>query len=139
MEQDLAFSKEYLLRHGCTCVLCKGEHLESSHQRGVRPLLTLLESGSDYRGFSAADKVVGRATAFLYRLLGVTQVHALVLSRPALTVLQAGNIRVSCDTLVEGIRNRDNTGPCPMEHATMDIHDPAQALQAIREALEKLR
>lgn len=139
MYRDLEKAKTYLKKEDCTCVLCLGDTLFSSRDRGVRPLLTFLESGNDFTGFSAADKVVGKATAFLYCLLGVRALHAGVLSDAAAEVLTQANIPFSCDNRVSAIRNRDNTGPCPMEQATKDISDPLLALAAIRSTLEALQ
>ena len=139
MDRELALAKEYLDEEDCTCVLYKSGTLLSSNHRGVRPLLDFLDSGRDLRGFCAADKVVGKATAFLYCLLGVRAVHARVMSLPAVRVLVSFGISVSSDELTDGIRNRAGTGPCPMEQATKDIDDPREALEAIRKTLESLK
>ena len=136
---DLESARSLLEKGNCTCVLCRDGSTVTDSRRGVRPLLELLESETDFHGYSAADKVVGRAAALLYRLLGVREVYAAVISRGALEVLEAGNIAVCYDSLTDGIINRAGTGPCPMEAATRDITDPAQAPAAIRLALEKLR
>lgn len=132
---DLENAKKILSDGSYTCVLCKGKDTVSSSFRGVKPLLDLLDSGKDFSGYSAADKVVGRATAFLYCLLGVTAVHAQVLSKPALQVLENARIAITWDALVDGIRNRENTGPCPMEYATRNSQTPVEALAAIRQTL----
>lgn len=139
MTNDLGRAIAYLKAKDCTCVLCREELLYNSHHRGVRPLLDFLDSGNDFTGFSAADKVVGKATAFLYCLLGVRAVHAQVLSDAAAKVFTRYGIAFSCDSRVPAIRNRENTGPCPMEHATKDMEDPRQALAAIRETLRILQ
>ena len=136
---DLEQAIRLLKAEQYTCVLFWGDTHYSSRQRGVRPLLDFLDSGEDFAGFSAADKVVGKATAFLYCLLGVTAVHAGVLSDSAAQVLADAKIAFSCDRQVSGIRNRDNTGPCPMETATKDLTDPRQALAAIRNTLKALQ
>ena len=115
-----------------TCVVCKEDVLYTTSRRGVAPLLDWLDSGTDLTGFSAADRVVGRGAAFLYCLLGVKEVYARVMSRPALEVLGSYGITAGADTLVEGIINRAGTGPCPFEAAVMDIPDAETALNAIR-------
>lgn len=122
-----------------TCVVCKEATLYTTTQRGVAPLLNWLDSGTDLSGFSAADRVVGRGAAFLYCLLGVKEVHAKVMSKPALEVLQAYGIRAGADVFVEGIRNRTDTGPCPFEAAVMDIQDAPSALTAIRHKRSQLQ
>ncbi len=139
MLTDVSKAKALLSQENCTCVLCRGDSVFLSHHRGVKPLLDFLESGDDFRGFSAADKVVGKATAFLYCLLGVTALHAQVLSQPAMQVLEDHNIVFTYDRLVAGIRNRDNTGPCPMEKATSQVTTAQQALTAIGQALRDLQ
>lgn len=136
---DLQTARQRLQAEGFTCVLCKEGQFHTSTQRGVAPLLQLLDTGTRVEGFSAADRVVGKATAFLYVLLGVRQVHALVMSKPAAQVLQTYGIAASWDTLVEGIVNRQKDGPCPMEAATLEVTDPHAALEAVRRTLERLR
>lgn len=139
MTADLDNARALLASSGCTCVLCNGEQIYTSTQRGVAPLLAWLEEGVDLQGFSAADKVVGKAAALLYCLLGVKAVYAPVMSKAALEVLTAHNITALCDQQPDGIVNRRKDGPCPMEAATKDISDPQLAPQAIREALKVLQ
>ena len=129
---DLEKAKALLSGGGYTCVLCRGDAVHTATARGVRPLVDWLDSGLDLAGFSAADKVVGRATAFLYVLLGVRAVHSLVMSTPARKALEEGGIAASCDREVAGIINRRGDGPCPFEEAVLDIREPAEALTAIR-------
>ena len=129
---DLQRAKVLLTGGGYTCVLCRGDTIHTATQRGVKPLVDWLDSGLCLRDFSAADKVVGRATAFLYVLLGVRAVHSLVMSTPAREVLTANGIAASFDREVPGIINRRGDGPCPFEEAVLDITDPAEALTAIR-------
>ena len=138
MNTDLQTAKNMLSTGEYTCVLCRDGAVFSSQARGVKPLLTWLEQGNILPGFSAADKVVGRATAYLYCMLGATVVYAGVMSRSALAVLSAHGIEAKWDHLADHIRNRDNTGMCPMEQATLDCTTPAQALDAIRETLKRL-
>ena len=136
---DVQKAKAHLIVGNYTCVLCKGNEIFTSNHRGVKPLLDFLNSNNDFSSFSAADKVVGKATAFLYCLLGIKVLYAQVLSIPAKEVLKTWGIQVSYDALVPGIRNRENTGPCPMEYATRECQTPEQALTAIQKTLKDLQ
>lgn len=127
-----------LREEGFTCVLCSGDQVLTSRLRGVKPLLTWLDEGLDLKGFTAADKVVGKAAAFLYVLLGVKEVYAQVMSQPAKAVLEAHGIPNGCEEEVPAIRNRTNTGFCPMETAVWEISDPQEALTAIRQKAKEL-
>ena len=123
---------------GHTCVLTDGERVYTSRLRGVKPLVQFLESGTIPPSLSAADKVVGKATAYLYVLLKIRTLYAQVISEPAISVLQAHGIEVQYGTLVPGIINRTGDGICPFEAAVMAIHDPATAYTAILHKMQEL-
>lgn len=139
MKTDLERARAILEERGVTCALVHGETVYTSAERGVKALMGWLNDGTDLKRFSAADKVVGKATALLYCLLGVDAVHANVISQSAVRVLQSHGIGVSWGVAVDFIWNRTQTGPCPMENAVRDIDDPALAPGAIREALARLQ
>ena len=138
MEEGLLQAKTILETEGCTCVLWGQGAVYKSTQRGVRPLLDLLDAGLDVDGFFAADKVVGRATAFLYCLLGIKAVYAPVMSLAALEILHSHGIAASYGCKTPAIRNRTGDGLCPMETATRNAQKPQEALEAIRMALRNL-
>ncbi|MBQ7000958.1 MAG: DUF1893 domain-containing protein [Oscillospiraceae bacterium] len=132
MTKDLTTACALLSSGDYTCVVCRGEMTYTATDRGVAPLLNWVNTGLDLQDFSAADRVVGRATAFLYVLLGVKEVYAHVMSRPAAEVLAVHGIAAHPGKLVDGIINRRGDGPCPFEAAVLEITEPAAALEAIR-------
>ena len=139
MTEELNLAAGLLRREKLTCVLIRGDTVLRSTERGIAPLLKLVESGTDVRGFSAADKVVGKATAFLYCLLGVKEIYAPVISTAALEVLNRAGISVTFDVETGMILNRRKTGGCPMETAVRGIDDLPAALAAIRETYQKMQ
>ena len=64
-------AKNRLDAEGYTCVITDGEKEYTSRQRGVKPLVQFLQQGCIPPQAHAADKVVGKATAYLYVLLQV--------------------------------------------------------------------
>lgn len=136
---DLERACALLRDGGYTCVVCKGDCIYTSSARGVRPVLDWLDSGLDLKGFSAADKVVGKAAAFLFVRAGVTCLYTATVSEPALSVLRDHGISVEYDRCVPGIINRSGDGPCPMENAVRGTEDPEAALLLIRRKLAELR
>jgi len=136
MHEDCSRARRILEQGDYTCVLCCADQILTDDRRGIRPLLDLLAQNRDWHNFSAADKVVGKAAAFLYRLMGIRALYAQVISAPAAQVLQDDGIVLEYGTLVPAIRNRTNTGFCPMESAVWNINDPQEALSALRKALE---
>lgn len=130
---DLQSAKKQLTENGYTCVLCKGDAVFCSQIRGVAPLLAFLDSGKDFCGFSSADKVVGKGAAFLYVLLGVSAVHAMVISAAACSVLREAGIQVTYGELVPYVKNRAGNGHCPIEAAVFEVSDAKEALPIIRD------
>ncbi len=137
MSDDLSRARQLLETGDYTCVLCKGQILRTCTARGVRPLVDLLHEGQ-FSGFSAADKVIGKATAFLYVLLDIQAVYTPVASEAAIRILQEHQIEIHCDMSVPAIYNRSHTGFCPMETAVGNLEDPDLALAVIVETLHQL-
>jgi hypothetical protein len=132
MSTDLERAKARLTGD-TTCALCKENRLYETQKRGVAPLLEWIENGVDLQGFSAADKVVGKAAAFLYVIMGVKSVYANVISEPALKTLQRFHVQTEYAQIVPSIRNRTNTGFCPMETAVWEIDEPILAYNILKE------
>lgn len=135
---DLERAKAMLDEQQLTCALVKGDWVYTSTERGIKPLFDCLNQPQKECGFSAADKVIGKAAAFLYVLLEAKEIYAGVISKPALTVLEEAGIEVAYDCLTDVIRNRAGNGICPMETAVRDVSDPREALEAVLTRLEEM-
>lgn len=120
-----------------TLVLVKGDEVITFEARGVKPLLELIDSGIDYKDYSFADKVIGRASGFLYQILGVRNIYTNIISKGALSLLD-GHVNIEYLEVVENIINRKGDDICPMEKATTGITNKEEALVAIRKRLEEL-
>ena len=138
MDTYIEKAKELLIQGDYTCVIMNDQEIYTSKERGVKPLLDWIDRGIDCTNSVVADKVVGKAAAFLYVILGVSRVYAGVLSEPAYKVLEAYNIGVSYGQKVSAIRNRDNTGFCPMESSVWDINNPSDARMVILQTRDRL-
>lgn len=135
---NLSVSRNILEKGNYTCVIIKGSHIYTSQMRGVKPLVQFLQSQIDFSDAVASDRVVGRATAFLYVLLGVRRLYAHVISEGALEVLRAHRIETDCASVVRHIINRRKDGICPFEEAVLGIEAPDEALHAIRRKMAEL-
>lgn len=130
--------KRILNENSYTCVAVKGEFCFTSKARGVKPLLELIDSEADVKDGAAADKVIGKAAAFLYVLLGVKAIYADVISESAYEVLLKKDIFVEYGSIVPAIRSRDGKGFCPMEQATLGVENERLALDVIRDTVKRL-
>ncbi len=123
------------MAQGASCVLCKDRETLKSDARGIAPLMNWLQSGADLTGFSAADKIVGKAAALLFVRMGIRAVYAPVMSEAAIAVFAAHGVEAVCEKAVPLIINRAGTGQCPMELTVAHIDDPRAAYEALREKM----
>ena len=137
MNKDLKRAVALLKNH--RCALCKGETEMIFNERGIAPALAIAESGDDLSGAAVADAVIGKATAMLYALAGVTSAYARVLSRRAIPIFERFGIEYSYEELADCIINRSGDGTCPMEKAVELVDDPQEALAAVKQKLSELR
>lgn len=138
MHPDLENAKEALKTENCSCVLAMGNIMFKSHERGVRPLVDWLNSGNSYVGYMIADKVVGRAAAFIHIALGVREVYAEVMSEGAKELLDKNHINAYAGEIIPEILTKDGTETCPLERAVEGIENPGEALMPIELALIRM-
>ena len=118
----------------CSCVILKDGKPRLFRERGVKDLYRLLTTEpSSLAGAFVADKVVGKAAAALMILGEVGELHADVVSRPALDLFADSGVRVSYGTAVPHIINRTKTGWCPLETCCRYCLTPQDCLVRIEE------
>ncbi len=132
MNEYLQKAKEIMEKNNYTCVVLSEKEIFTSTLRGVKPLVAWIDSKANFDGFYASDRVIGKATAFLYCLLNVRGVYASVISEPAIKVLKDLGIEVEFGALVENIINRRGDGICPFEEAVKGAETKEEALEIIR-------
>lgn len=138
MNHELEIAKEELNRSDYTCVVCRNGIFYKSKEHGIKPLLDWKGSGIDMSGFYAADRIVGKAAALIYVLLGVSAVYAPVMSESAVDIFSHYGIAYENDTQVPLIINRKGTGICPMENAVRDTQDPEAGYELLKAEVQKM-
>lgn len=100
---------------GYSCVVRNHGETRTFRQRGVADLWSLCQDNENFlNGALIADKVVGKGAAALMVYGGICEVHADVISSPALALLEANGIRVTFRTKTGPHRKpeRRRTMPC---------------------------
>ena len=138
MNNSLNIAKQKMLDGKYTCVVLIDNDEYTSYERGVKPLLSLLQTGRSFAGAVAADKCVGAGAAHLYVLLGVCAVWANIISMPAIQVFKNNGIEVFFGESVPNIINRRGDGICPIEGAVGNTKNSQEAYQLIIETLKCL-
>lgn len=123
---------------GHSISLCKGENVLTSDKKGIAPMLGFIDGGTDLRGYSAADLVVGKAAAMLFVKAGISEVFAKNLSKSGKEYLEKHGIAVKYEVLTDRILNRSGNGICPMESAVSETEDFNKGYLLIKEKLANL-
>jgi len=137
-KEDVTRARELLSAENLSCAAVHGASVLTSSSPGVSPLLSWIGEERDLDGFSVADRVVGKAAAMLYVLLGAHAIYAPVMSTDALRVLSSHGIAASYDKLTPVIMNREGSAQCPLDASVVGIEDPEEALLAIRDTVAAL-
>lgn len=99
-----------------SCVVENGGVTTAFSGRGVSDLYDMVKNRPEMlRGAAVADKVIGKAAAALLVLGGVGRVYADVISEPALELLSGAGVETCFGQTVPVIKNRAQTGWCPLE------------------------
>ena len=127
-----------LLRNGNHSLVIHRDTTSVYDTRGIATLQQIIDKDSNgLSGATVVDKVVGKAAAALMIVGGVSELHALLITQGALSLLATSDIRVSYDTLTGHIINRNHTGWCPMEMACRDCVTAEECLTEIRNLISK--
>lgn len=136
---DLDLARALLIANkDATLVAVRGDEIVVCRDRGVKPLLKMVAESRSLKGFSVADKVVGKAPALLYAVLGPEAVFSPVMSWTGRAVLLAAGIFVSHDVLVPHISNRAKSGQCPMDESVTNIWEPYEAVGVLEERARQM-
>ena len=113
-----------------------GNVLHQSFDPMLKPLYNLLKNhGSDLRGATVYDKIVGRAAAYLCIVGGVREIYTLLASETAKIVLAEHHISITALKTIPVIMNRDNTDKCPMEKMALSSDGPESFLAMLEEKM----
>lgn len=124
---------------GHTLALCKCGEVITSDKRGIAPMADFIREGYNLFGYSAADRVVGKAAAMLFVKAGIKEVFAQTLSESAKDFMEKHGIAVSYEKLTDYIVNRNKDGMCPMESVVFDIQDVDEGVVKLQAKLEEMR
>ena len=125
--------------HSCVIRDANGQ-IHCYDRRGVLDLYeTYTRKPSILKGAQLADKVIGKGAAALMVLGGVSEIHADVISTPALNLLKATHIPTTAMEEVPFIKNCARDGRCPLETTCDGLHTPEEIFPAIVKFVNQLK
>lgn len=138
---DIEIAKKVLREEKQKIVVVKeGQVVFKSIDRGIKPMYYLAQNmKEEARGSSLADRVIGKGAAIICGYLGVSELHAELISQNAISILDKEGIAYEFKEKCEYIKNRDRTDYCPIEKRSLDTEDPEVLLSRIEVFLKSLK
>lgn len=139
--KDVDIAKELLGKEKLALAIVKdGKLVFSSYERGIKPLYTAVEQLKDeLEGSSVADKVTGKAAAMLCKYANIKELNTKLISENAINVFKETTIIYEYGESAPFIKNRDETGMCPVETLSLKTNNINELLPEIANFLESLK
>lgn len=136
---NLKLAKSTLFENEYSIVVVKeNEIVYKSESKGLQSLISLYKTKKNtLEDSSIADKVIGRAAALILVDANIKEVYADLISQNAIDILDKSNISYEYKSQVTEIRNRDNTGMCPMEELSLKCVSADELIEKIEEKFNK--
>lgn len=136
---NLKLAKSTLFENEYSIVVVKeNEIVYKSESKGLQSLISLYKNDvNTLENSSIADKVIGRAAALILVDSNIKEVYADLISQNAIDILDKSNIPYEYKAQVKEIRNRDNTGMCPMEELSLKCVSADELIEKIEEKFNK--
>lgn len=139
--KDIELARNLLDNEQRALVIVKdGRVIFSGDGKGVKPIYTALnELKDELRGSSVADKVIGKAAAMIYEHAAIKELSTKLISENAINVLEKTSIIYEYEKSVPYIKNRDQSGMCPVETLSLKVNNIEDLLIEISSFLANIK
>lgn len=138
--KDIELAKRILDSEKQAIVIVKeGRIIFSSNGKGIKPIYTALKELKDgLMGSSIADKVIGKAAAMICEYAGIKELSTKLISENAINVLENTSIIYNYEKSVPYIKNRDQSGMCPVETLSLKTNNIDELLIGVSNFLKSI-
>lgn len=138
--KDIEIAVKLLEEENLALAIVKdGNVIFSSCDRGIKPLyMAVNELKEKLCGSVVADRVTGKAAAMLCAYAGVKELSTGLISENAIKVLERTPVIFEYKKSVPYIKNRDQTGMCPIEQLSSGTDDINELLRGISRFLKSM-
>ena len=132
--QDLERARIRLKEKDLSLVVVKNEKVTfETESHGIKGFLEAIELlGKELSGFSVADRVVGRAVAFLCVYFQISAVFAVIISMEGVKIMEDNDIFYQFEKCVPNILNQQRNDVCPFEKLALTFATPEEAYRKLR-------
>ena len=117
VDKHLERVKDTLTQGEYTIAVENNGKIYTSDKNGIAPLLDFLKNPEILRGAAAADKVNGKAAAYMFLKGGLRELYAQLLSEPAKELLESRNVPVTMGSWCRTLKIAHRTECAPWSRA----------------------
>ena len=135
--EDMDLAREVLTKNNYSIVVVKnGNVLIKKDGDVIRSTLDAIEElKEEIQDSIVGDRILGKASALLYRYSKIKGVYSTQATKTAIAVLIIAGIPIQIDEMIPYIKNRDGSDVCPFEKMLLNIDSPEEAHVILKEKI----
>jgi len=108
-----------------------GRSIFESKDSGLKPVVELFKRFDNLEGSLVIDKMVGKAAASFLLKMKPDHIHAKVISKPALKLMNEYGQSFSYDEKIPFVLGKDGKSMCPFEKLVLEMDDPEEIIRIV--------
>jgi hypothetical protein len=130
--RDIDLARNILLSENYSFVIIKDEKIiRFNRDVGIKPILeTIEEMGNDLEGAVIGDRILGKASAFLWRYSKIKGIYSPQATKTAIAILIIGGIPCQADEMIPSVNSNDYYS---FEEILQDVESPVEAYKILKE------
>jgi len=132
--RDLELAREVLSTTDCSIVVINyGKIWKKKTGEGIRPIMeTIEEMGEDIHGSIIGDRILGKASAFLWRYSKIRGIYSPQATKTAIAILIIGGIPCQADEMIPFIVNNNSNYLSSFEKMLQNVESPEEAYKILK-------
>ena len=130
--KDIDLAKNIMLSENYSFVIIKDEKIISfSRDIGIKPILETIEDiGNDLEGTVIGDRILGKASAFLWRYSKIKGIYSPQATKTAIAILIIGGIPCQADEMIPSVTSNNLYS---YEEMLQNVESPEDAYKILKE------
>lgn len=138
--EDIGLARKVMLSENYSYVIIKdGKILKFNRETGIKPVLSIIdEMGDDLEGTVVGERIIGKASAFLWRYSKIRGVYSPQATKTAIAILIIGGIPCQADEMIPFIAENNYDNSYFYEEMLQNIESPEEAYKILKENVIKV-
>jgi hypothetical protein len=135
--KDLELARNVINNDDCNFVVVKNEKIwKKEKDEGLKPILeVIVEMDEDINGSVIGERILGKATALLFRYAKASGVYSIQGTKTAIALLIMGGVPCQVDKMIPFIQKNKTNNQYLFEDILNEVISPEEAFAILKEKL----